>query len=133
MFDVDSFLNDSKLKPYKIYRKGELPEFPKNKSKKTPYKENGCYFDASKADFDNLDKQISDAIRFLKKNFKHFEVLPEYGFKKTDKPTLDFGIESRMNRNTVVQCDLFPSDLLLLCGQLGFGIELSQYQAASKK
>ena len=37
---------------------------------------------------------------------------------------LDFGIT---RRDVVVQCDYFQSELLLLAGQLGFDIELSQY------
>jgi hypothetical protein len=124
-FDVISFLKDTNLKPYKIFKKGELIG-PTAKSKNR-YIDNGCYFDVSKAEFNNVDKQISDSIRFLKKNFSHFEALSQYGLRPKDKPVLDFGIESRLKKNTVVQCDRLPPELLLLCGQLGFAIELSQY------
>ena len=37
---------------------------------------------------------------------------------------LDFGIEWR---NESVQCDSFPPSLIALAGQIGLGIEISQY------
>jgi hypothetical protein len=129
LFDVSRFIGDTNLKPYKTFKKGELIESVKKQHR---YHDNGCYFDASKAEFDNLNKQISDSIRFLKKNFKHFKSLSKYGIKQNDQAVLDFGIESRLKKNIVVQSDRFPSELLLICGELGFAIELSQYWTAKR-
>src|SRR5687767_4702576 len=90
MFDVTSFLEEAKLKPYKVFCKGELIG-PTTKNNKR-YIDSGCYFDASKAEFDNVNKQIADSIKFLNKNFKKFKSLPKYGLTPKDQPVLDFGI-----------------------------------------
>ena len=125
-FDVDRFLGDTGLVPYARHRKGDVMPFPK--SKKIEYDDNGCSFDLSSADFDNLEQQQRDAIDFLKTNFKKFKALYSYKLYPSDSPTIDFGINSRMEDDVVVQCDYFPTELLKLAGDLGFGIEISQYR-----
>ncbi len=124
-FDVDGFLKDTGLIPYIQYKKGDQRTYPKDQS--VEYDDNGCSFDLSEADFDNLEQQQVDAIDFLKTNFEKLKTIYTYKLYPSDKPTIDFGIETRMKGDTVIQSDYFPPELLKLAGELGFGILLSQY------
>ena len=123
-FDVDSFIKKSKLKPYKISYRGQ----PKLKSKPKGDKLSFSLLsiEASKADFSDFKKQVSDTIRYLKRNrgrLAHVNVT-----KGIDHAVLDFGIDLRIDReNVLYQSDKFPSHLLKLAGELGFDIEISIY------
>ena len=82
--------------------------------------------ETSKADFDNLKKQIADTIRYLKRNkdkLTHIALT-----KGIDDAVLDFGIDLRIdNKKVGCQSDKFPSELLKLAGDLGIDIEFSIY------
>lgn len=82
----------------------------------------GARYLVSEADFDEFEVQKVDAIRFLKKNgdkIKEMMMLPN-----VDVAGLDFGIYMR---DVLVQCDNFPAELAKLAGDLGLGLELTQY------
>lgn len=122
--DVDKFMKNSHLKPYRVDRKGQsiIKSAPKSKKANS----SAFHFDVSHADFSALDKQIKDAINFLKKNKKYLKVIKRN--RTVDSALLDFAITSRMkSKGTFVQCDFFPAELLKLAGELNIGIELSQY------
>jgi hypothetical protein len=123
-FDLDSFLTNTNLKPYSKHYIGELIH---QKSKKK-FKDNGCSFDLSSADFDNFEQQQKDAIWFLTNNFKALSRLNEFGILKEPKGRIDFGIISRLtNPSIAIQTDEFEVELLRLASSLGFSILLSQY------
>jgi hypothetical protein len=123
-FDVDAFIDKSKLRPYKKSYKGQPRLKTKPNSDKLSYSH--LSIETSKADFDNLDKQIADTIRYLKRNkdkLAHINTT-----KGIDHAVLDFGIDLRIDRkNVLCQSDKFPSKLLKLAGDLGLDIELSIY------
>jgi hypothetical protein len=123
-FDVDVFTDTTKLQPYRKSYKGQ----PKSKSKPDGEKLtcSSISIETSKAEFDNLKKQIADTIRFLKgnKNKLAHIVLT----KGIDHAILDFGIDLRIDgKDILTQSDRFPSELLKVAGDLGLDIELSIY------
>ena len=127
-FRVDDFLTETSLDAYKVWHAGE-PLIPKRKER-SHHTENGCNIVISTSDFDELELQRSDAVRFLSDNFEHFKRLKEFGLLETEVPVLDFGIYTRMFE-VGMQFDRFPPELLRLAGTLNFAIELSQYEPAS--
>ena len=122
-FDVDSYLQESKLKVISVYYEGKPRMESKLDSKKN--EKSGFNIGVSEGDFNDLDKQIKDAIQFLKENSDKLNKLNDFLINIKDSGIcLDFGIKKR---NTVVQSNSFPSELLTLAGDLGLDIELTQY------
>ncbi|MDD5069980.1 MAG: hypothetical protein PHV17_04565, partial [Candidatus Omnitrophica bacterium] len=93
----------------------------KPKGKKNNH--SGINITVSKADFDNFKKQIRDTIKFLKINKNEIKKLVKFP-GLDEEPELDFGIE---RRNVAVQSELFPAELVALCGKLGLALALSRY------
>ena len=123
-FDVDNFVDKSKLQPYRKRYKGQPRFMTKPNGKKLTH--SSLSIEASKADFDNLNKQIKDTILFLKRNKKKLANVATT--KGIDFAVLDFGVNLRIDRKKVlIQSDLFPSELLMLAGNLGLDMELSLY------
>jgi hypothetical protein len=82
--------------------------------------------DASKADFNDLAKQIKDTIRYLERNKEKLSHIKST--KEIQYAILDFGIDLRIDRKKVLcQSGRFPNKLLKLAGELGVDIELSIY------
>lgn len=115
-FNVDDFLSHSCLVPDSIWCKGELRTGDK------VHQTSGFSLVASEVGFDNLPKQVQDAIIFLKRNEQQIHKLQL--FSGEVEMYLDFAIE---NRNAAAQYDQFPADLLRLAGNLKIGIEISLY------
>ena len=71
-----------------------------------------------------LPAQISSTTKFLARHKKQL-----HGLRKCcDLLTLDFGISKR---DVAAQYDYFPPELLKRAGELGMGIELSQYSVSA--
>jgi hypothetical protein len=104
------------LKPDSTYEKGS----PRRKGSKSS--SSGARYVVSEADFDQFEQQKLDAIKFLKRNKDRIQEIMD--LNGIDGADLDFGIH---RRDVPVQCDNFPSDLIKLAGNLGLGLELSQY------
>ncbi|MEO7922288.1 MAG: hypothetical protein ABIR30_01285 [Chitinophagaceae bacterium] len=121
---MDEFITKSKLRFYRKSYKGE-PRF-KTKPDGDKLTFSLISIQTSKADFNNLSKQIADTIRFLKRNkdkLGHIALT-----KEIDHAVLDFGIDLRIDRKKVLyQSDIFPNNLLKLAGDIGLDIELSIY------
>ena len=125
-FDVDTFISVSKLKLYKISYKGQ-PKF-KTKPNSEKLSHSLLSIETSNADFNNLNKQITATVCFLKRNK---EKLSHIALTKgIDHAILDFGIDLRIDREKVLyQSDRIPSELLKLAGNLGLDIQLLIYPA----
>jgi hypothetical protein len=122
--DVNAFVDKSKLKPYRKSYKGQPKLKLKPNSEKLSH--SSLSIETSKADFDNLKKQIADTIAYLKRN-KH-KLTHIASTKEIQYAILDFGIDLRIDRKKVyIQSDTFPSTLLKLAGDLGLDITLSLY------
>jgi hypothetical protein len=123
-FDVDAFIKRSSIQGYRKGYRGE-PVF-KSKPEGNRLDYSRLSVQPSKADFNNLKKQIADSIRYLKKHKHKLSLIRKT--KGIDFAILDFGINLRIDKKEILlQSDRFPNELLKLAGELGLGIELSIY------
>ena len=121
-FAVDAYLKQSTLLPHDVFRKGER----RSKTSSKIHEDSGFTVTASDADFDNLPDQINDTISFLRKHSSELTKLKT--FPGVAGMRVDFGFNNRMNGETcVVQVDVFPAELLKLCGEFGIDLMISQY------
>ena len=115
---IESLIKTSDLRPFKIYRKGE----PIVSGSKKLSRYSGFNVDVSQAD--DLDNQVREAIRFLKKHSAGLRRLRRHrSFKEM---TLDFGVWNRAPQKPA-QFFRLPDPLVQLSGKSGIGIELSLY------
>ena len=122
--DVDELISKSKLRGYTKHYIGQPMFKSKPNGKKLIH--SGIGTQTSKADFDNLDKQIKDTIKYLKTHAEKLSIIKQT--KEIDFAVLDFGINLRIDKKKILlQSDRFPSELLKLAGDLGLDIELSVY------
>jgi hypothetical protein len=119
---VDRFLEESSLKPYDVYRKGEPSQ--RTKTDTTFHDSSGLKVAVSDAEFEDLQKQVADAISFLKQNRQELERL--CGFPGVEGACLDFALNKR---HVFCQQDTLQSELLYLAGSIGLDIDLSQFPA----
>jgi hypothetical protein len=119
---VDSFLQESSLKPYNVYHKGE-PR-PGAATDSALHDKSGLKIEVSNAEFEDLPKQVADAISFLKQNRAELEKLCR--LPEVERACLDFGLNKR---DVFCQQDTLPAELLYLAGSIGLDIELSQFPA----
>ena len=117
---VDRFLEESSLKPYDVYHKGEL----RLETSQQLHDSSGFKVEVSAAEFEDFEKQVADAISFLKQNRQELERLR--GFPGVEGASLDFGL---YKRDVFCQRDTLPSELLYLAGGIGLDIDLSQFPA----
>jgi hypothetical protein len=123
-FDPARYLATSQLKPYSVFRAGE-PRFasqPKGKIND----ESGFKVDVSRSPWNNLARQVADAIAFLKKYKRTLAKLRS--MPEVEDIRLDFPLDLRIDREKVfAQFDYFPPALVSLAGALGCGLEISIY------
>jgi hypothetical protein len=118
--DVDLLVRSTALIPEAIHRKGEPRLSTRPNGPKTTT--SGASFVVSDAGFDQFKIQKEDAIAFLTTNRQELQRI--MSFPGIEGACLDFGIYWR---DVPMQCDHFPSELVAIAGELGLGIELSQY------
>src|SRR5579862_2165527 len=99
-FLVDEFLADSSLKPYSVFRKGEVGR------RGALYSRSGFQVDVSKV-YGELPGQVRDAIAFL--HAHQVELARLAAYPGVDNRRLDFGYT---RRDVAVQCDYLPPELL---------------------
>ncbi len=116
-FQVDSFLQGSSLTPYEIYRKGE-----ERSTEHEVHDSSGLKVEVSSAEFEDLQKQVADAISFLKTYWKELKRLRTY--PGVEGASLDFALTKR---DVFCQYDTLPAELLYLAGGVGLDIDLSQF------
>lgn len=123
-FDVDAFIAQSKVRPYKIFYKGEA-RF-KTKPDGAKLERSGLSIEVSKADMDDAKGQIKDAINFLSRNRKKLDYISK--IKGVQHAILDFGIVQKIDRDKhLMESHLLPNRLLQLAGEVGLSIELTFY------
>ena len=125
-FDIDNLLSILKLTPCHVQRKGHRRFGPK--SRVAEY--TGFNVSTSDASEDDLQCQISDTISFIERNIADLQTLMSYpGVRGAE---LGFSIRSRLRQpNVWAQNDYLPPKILLLAGQLGLAINLTQYSEYS--
>jgi hypothetical protein len=123
-FDVDSFVVKSKVRPYKVFYKGEARFKTKPDGAKSA--RSGLAIELSKADMDDVKGQIKDAIRFLTRSRAKLGFIPKTN--GIQHAILDFGIDRKIDRDEhLMESHLLPSKLLQLAGEFGLSIQLSFY------
>ena len=120
-FDVDQFLRESPWVPRAIFRIGE-PRVPTSQPDGPVSRQSGFNLNASNAEFSELQKQIDDAILFLRSNEKELVRLRD--FPGVEGMCLDFGIEER---DVPAQSEAFPPELLFLLSQMGISLAFTLY------
>jgi hypothetical protein len=123
--DIDKLLVNTTLIVDKSYHRGEQRQ--KINPKKLN-KESGASFIVSLAYFDEFEAQKNGARIFLSDNREAIRKI--MAWPGVDGACLDFGIKKR---DVAVQVDCLDSELLKLAGDLGIGIELSQYRCEDRK
>jgi hypothetical protein len=126
-FDVEGYAKNPDFDDVHYYVKGQS-KTPNSNPTKNLHTTSGITVTASDAEQTDFAGQILESIQFLKAKKKAISRLVH--FKGVEEARLDFGIERREGFG---QFDYFPPELLLLVGQLGIGIELSQYQGEYKE
>ena len=122
------FVEKSDVPIYDSHEKGDPCKF----KKRPPKNDYGFQCSVSDKDFDDFDGQVSDAIAFLRNHFNEMkELVSEYDI---DDFRLDFPIECRLIKNNLFsQCDFLPPELIKLSGEIGLGIEMSQYYPSEEE
>lgn len=120
--DIDALLLHQGLVPYRTWRKGE-----ERKLKGKFHSDSGMSFVASDADFDEFERQLTDATEFLESHASEIASMtatPGVTFAK-----LDFGVS--LYEDSAAQFCSFPSEFVRLAASAGLGLEVSIY-ACSK-
>lgn len=118
---VQQFSKSANAKGFDIYIQGDLIN-PGPKTDNRKWNFSGIGLVISNKDWGDLQGQIGDAVKYLKRNTKVLNSISKAGFKDL---RLDFGI---CKRDVWAQYDLFPAKLIQQVGKFGMGIELSQYK-----
>ena len=118
--DLDSLLT-LLLEPEAIFRKGD-------KQGSRVILKNGANYLVSEAEFDQLDKQKSDAISYLRKNSAMLK--KALSLPGVERAFLDFAVEEK---DTFTQSAYLEPTLLKLAGGLGVGIKISIYPSSDNE
>lgn len=120
-FDPEACLRRSGFKPFAIWRKGD----PRSR-RMGPHGDSGFGVDVSKASWRSLDRQASDAAKFLTRHRRDFLRLRRS--KKVDSMTLSFPLDLRIDgKRVAAQSDYLPPILIERAGALGIGIQIAIY------
>jgi len=122
-FDVDRYCAQGALAPCAVYRRGE-PVYPASQPHGRRNEQSGVHIAVSDAAFEEFPRQVEEAVVFLRTHYEEVRQLVQ--FPGVELAYLDFGVA---RREVEVQCDYLPPELVRLAGELGLGIELSQYPA----
>ena len=127
-FNVDRFLATSDFQPSAIWRRGQKRWLSSNGVSDV----SGFNLGVSNASWNNLQKQIKETLRFLKK-YKN-EVMRLRQYPGVESLELDFPINNRMDRKRVYsQCDYLTKELIHKAGQFPLSIEISRYPHRIKR
>jgi hypothetical protein len=105
------------------YERGEA-RAPKTQPDGKKHTTSGVNVHVSNGDFNDLKRQVRDAVRFLSRHrgaLRRLKRIPG-----VEDLTLDFGVA---DRDVAAQFDYFPPELIAAAGSLGIGIEVSRYHA----
>lgn len=113
------------IEPFNHFRKDELI-FKKSKRVKRKYKYSGITFAVSDATWKHLDKQIEDAILFIKKHSHDLLIISKY--KTVTDICFDFPLDQYKSKNNIsIQSVYYPNDFIKSCSKYNISIETSIY------
>jgi hypothetical protein len=118
---VRQFLAGSRLRPVKVYYKGD-PGFPRSRG---PSKVSGFNVELSRTNLgSSCWKQCAAAVGFMRRHSKDFQRLRKFGFKRA---VLDFGLYDQASKKYPWPAYPLSRQLVALAGKFGFDLELSFY------
>lgn len=118
-FDVDRYLARVHLPGVcRVFRK-DTRDWP---SQRRLHEGSGLNLVVSDAEFTEVDRQIEEALHYLKVHTNALRLLT--GFPGVLDVVLDFGIE---DRDVGAQADYFPPELLRALSDLYIGLVVSRY------
>lgn len=122
--DVAQLLALSPVEPVRARRRGEpLSSRPNSRLAVT----SGITLQISDAEFEELEQQQADAIRFLHDHDQALQAMRKV--EGVESACVDFGIAMR---SVIVQSDNFPAALMAALAKLGCSMELTQYPTGPK-
>ncbi|CAN7516525.1 hypothetical protein [Acidovorax sp. Root217] len=122
--DVAQLLALSPVEPINVWRRGEpLSSRPNSRLART----SGVVLQISDAEFEELELQQADAIRFLNDHDQALQAMRTV--KGVEVACVDFGIAMR---SVIVQSDRFPAELIAALAKVGCTMELTQYPTGPK-
>ena len=127
-FDVDSFIAVSEwhgLSSLRVYRKGEYV----NELKKKVHNDYGFSICVSDDGYRDFERMQADAIAFLKKYTKSFQLLTQY--KIENWHCLDFGLDTYPSNN-FSKTYILSNELMRLAGEAGIDVWMSNYLTNEK-
>ena len=122
-FDVERFLAESKLTPFKSWKIGETH----GRGNKT-HEFNGFTLIASNADFSEVEKQLAESALFLNEHRDALTLLAK--FAGVEFAILDFGIH--FGSDLACSSIVFPPELAKAAGLLNVGLEATFYLVDEK-
>lgn len=122
--DVAQLLALSPVEPVRARRRGE-PLSPRPNSRLAVT--SGITLQISDAEFEELEQQQADAIRFLHDHDQALQAMRKV--EGVESACVDFGIAMR---SVIVQSDTFPAELMAALAKLGCSMELTQYPTGPK-
>jgi hypothetical protein len=126
-FNPDAYLAIAKFRSCSIKHKGEPRMVTKPEGHIMPHSVLSTL--ASKADFNEFDKQIKDVIRFIKRNREKLELIQST--KGVEYAGFDFSVDHDCGK--FCQSLYLPPELIKLAGELGLHIEISVYDNIEKE
>jgi hypothetical protein len=121
--DVDAMVGSLQIQPYLVWRKGE----PKGTGDRV-HRRSGAYFLVSKAEFEDVAHQVSDALLFLQAN--HSEIAKAAAFPHVSDAYLDFGVS--LESEQFNQTCIFSPEFLKLVVAAEVGIEVTHYASGNE-
>ena len=116
--DIDALLSQYSIPTDCVWKKGE-PRVLKREF----HSDSGANFLASDADFDEFDRQVSEATEFLE---LHAPVIAKIvTFPGVQNAVLDFGVS--IYEGHIAQFSYLPPRLIQLAANAGIGVEISHY------
>jgi hypothetical protein len=116
--DIEALLLHRSLVPNRTWRKGE-----ERAIKGKAHSDSGVSFVASDADFDEFERQLTDANEFLETHAS--EIAAMAATPGVKYATLDFGVS--LYKDSVAQFCSFPPKFVRLAASAGLGLEVSMY------
>jgi hypothetical protein len=121
--DIDSLLSQCPLAADRSWKKGE----PRSLNGKLN-SDSGANFIASEVDFDEFERQVTEATEFLKLHTAHIAQI--VAFPGVQNAVLDFGVS--LKERYVAQYSYLPPKLIQLAASAGIGIEISHYACGNE-
>jgi hypothetical protein len=116
--DIEALLLHRSLVPNRIWREGHERAF-----KGKVHSDSGVSFVASDADFDEFERQLTDATEFLETRAS--EIAAMAATPGVKHATLDFGVS--LYEDSVAQYCSFPPKFVRMAANAGLGLEVSMY------